>query len=344
MRLEQSIIEGLSGFGVVPDYLKSIVRAGVIATIDTQMIIDEDDFHAVEPGKAIPESAQTPFGEIELRIERTQDLISEEGFSNHNLHTLARDFSGLLFKMFASDAQRAEIASWHDQGVAKYGGFLMSDRGGSSIQQWNSIYIQDGETLELEVDKIWIIEGQQLDYGSVSAASTQKLYPTSILVPPGEFSKLEKTTVGRPFLDGTLQLGNLRGKVTVPKSYMLTSGGLAATSLFLSKVRPRFVRALMAHVLWLARQERIRPSTQQIESARAIEAIARAFYHDLVRRKPSLSMALAIKFAANRLLLDLVTTEAVEDPSIQRDLLAFTRMEGSSYRCLFEIYSKVKAR
>jgi len=344
MRLDQSIIAGLSELGDVPAYLQHVIKAGVVSTVDTQMIIDASDCHAVAQGKAVASDARTPFGPIEERVEKIQRTISAEGFYGGNFHALVREFGSLLFGMIASDAQQAEVASWHETGIAQFGGFLMADAGGSSIQQWNTVFVSDGEMLALDVDKVWIIEGHRLNYGSVSAASTQKLYPTSILVPPDEFGKLKKTAVGAPFLDGSLQLGNVSGKVTVPKSRMLTGGGLASTSIFLSKVRPRFVRALMAHVKWLDANGKISLSPQQRSSATALEALAKAYYHGLVEKKPSLPVALALKFTSNRLLLDLVTTEAASDPSIQRDLMAFTRMEGSSYRCLFEIYSKVKIR
>jgi hypothetical protein len=344
MRLDQSIIAGLSELADIPDYLRDVIEVGVISTIDTQMIIDDDDFHAVEQGKAVPEDAAAPFDEIEQRIEQTQDKICAEGFSNRNFHALVRDFGALLFRMIASDAQRAEVASWHEQGLAQFGGFLMSDGGGSSISQWNTVFSKDGEELELNVDKVWIIDGHRLDYGSISSASTQKLYPASILIPPDAFGALRKTAIGKPFLNGDLQLGNVSGKVRVSASWMLASGSLASTSVFLAKARPRFVRALMAHVQWLSANGKLKLKPRQQEGVRTLEAIARRYYHNLVDRKPSLPMALSIKFAANRILLDLVASQAHMETSLRRDLLAFTRMEGSSYRCLFEVYSKVKVR
>ena len=342
MQLDQSIIAGLSSLGEVTDYLKRVVRAGVLATIDTQMIIDDSDYLAVEQGKSLPDGARARFGPLEERIERTQAVIAEQGFGNGNFHALVRDFGGLLFGMIVSPEQQAEVASWHENGTAQFGGFLMADAGGSSIQQWNTVFSSDGDMLQLQVDKVWIIEGHRLEYGSVASASAQKLFPTLILIPPEQFAELKKTPNGAPFLDGALQLGNVSGKIAVPKSRMLTGGGLASTSVFLSKARPRFVRALMAHVRWLDASGRIALSPSQREASAALQAIATACYHGLVERKPSLPMAMAIKFASNRLLLDLVATEAAADPGVQRDLLAFSRMEGSSYRCLFEIYSKVK--
>lgn len=344
MRLDQSIIMGLADLGEVPAFLKDVVRAGVVSTVDTAMIIDDSDYVAVEQGKPRADGTAAPFGPIEERIEQIQAAIAAEGFANGNFHRLVREFGGLLFGMIASAEQQAQVASWHANGTASFGGFLMSDGGGPSIQDWNTAFISDGDMLTLEVDKVWIIEGHRLDYGSVASASTQRLYPSSILLPPQEFAKLKKAPVGAPFLDGSLQLGNVSGKVTVSKSCLLSGGGMAATSMFLAKARPRFVRALMAHVGWLDRNGRIALSSQQRDSAVALEAIAKTCYHALIERKPSLQMALAVKFASNRLLLDLVASGAAAEPSIMRDLMAFTRMEGSSYRCLFEIYSKVKVR
>jgi len=344
MRLEQALIQGLSELGEVPDYLKSLIHAGVVATVDTQMIVDDDDFHAIELGKPLLENLKTPFTSIEESIEITLSAISAAGLAKNNFHSLIRGFGSLLFGMIASAAQQQEVASWHESGLANFGGFLMADGGGSSIHQWSTVFAQNGETLELDVDKIWIIEGHRLDYGSIASASSQKLFPTSILVPPEQFGQLKKTKVGEPFLDGSLQLGNISGKVVVPKSNILSGGGLASTAVFLSKVRPRFVRALMAHTLWLSASGRILLRPAQIDGIRSLEVIAKRYYHSLVERKPSLPMALAIKFASNRILLDLVATGSVTDRSVGRDLMAFTRMEGSSYRCLLEICGKLKVR
>ncbi len=344
MRLEESIIHGLSEIGRVPDYLKRLVDGGVIATVDTQMIIDEDEFHPVEQGKLLSEDALVPFTPIEESIEEIQRTIADEGLVKGHFHTLVRGFGSLLFGMIASPAQLAEVTAWHESGLAQFGGFLMADGGGSSIQEWKTVFVKHEEMLELEVNKVWIIEGHRLDYGSIVSASSQRLFPQSILVPPEQFAQLTKTPVGDPFLEGTLQLGNVRGKVSVPKSCMLTLGGLASTSIFLCKIRPRFVRALMAHMLWLGSSGQVTMTAAQRDSIEALGMIAWAHYRDLVKRKPSLPMALALKFASNQILLDLVATGSARILAVRRDLMAFTRMEGSSYRCLFEIYGRLKVR
>jgi hypothetical protein len=344
MKLEESIVAGLENFGEVNSYLRRIIRNGVISTVDTQMIIDHDDFFAVEPGKNLEPHQQAGFNAIEQEIEHLLHDFQYKGLGNNNFHNLVTLFGKLLFSFIASDEQMAQVDSWHAQGIAKFGGFLMADGGGPSIAQWNTVFHKDGDMLELDVDKVWIIEGHRLDYGSIAAASSQKLYPSSILVPPEAFAQLTKTAVGMPFLDGSLQLGNVSGKVRVHKDNVLSQGGLASTAVFLSKVRPRFVRALMGHVLWLHQQDRIHLSTDQFHAVQQLADIGKAYCHSLMERKPSLPVALSIKFAANRLLLDLVISGAVKQPMLQRDLMAFTRMEGSSYRCLFEIYSKTKVR
>jgi hypothetical protein len=56
----------------------------------------------------------------------------------------------------------------------------------------------------------------------------------------------------------------------------------------------------------------------------------------------SVDRVLALKFASNQFLLHLVANQRVIQLKDQRDLLGFSKMEGSSYRCLFEIYSKFK--
>jgi hypothetical protein len=343
MRLEQALVQGLSELGEIPDYLKSVVCGGVVATADTRMIVDDDDFHAVEQGKALAEDAWTPFTAMEQSIEEKLSTISADGLGNYKFHDLVRCFGSVLLSMTASPCQQQEVESWHDSGLARFG-FLMADRGGASIQQWNSVFEKRGEMLEIDVDKVLIIEGHRLQCGSIACASSQKLLPTSILIPPEQFGPLQKTKVGDPFLDGTLQLANIHGKVAVPKSKILAGGGLASTSIFLSKVRPRFVRALMAHTQWLNARGRIALDAAQLEGIKSLEMIAERYCHNMIRRKPSLPMALAIKFASNRILLDLVASGSATDRSVRRDLMAFTRMEGSSYRCLFEIYGRLKVR
>ena len=59
MKLEQSISTGLAEFGELSSYLHRIIRNGVISTVDTQMIIDNDDFYAVEQGKSIEADKQS---------------------------------------------------------------------------------------------------------------------------------------------------------------------------------------------------------------------------------------------------------------------------------------------
>ncbi|MEO6919885.1 MAG: hypothetical protein ABI171_12865 [Collimonas sp.] len=100
---------------------------------------------------------------------------------------------------------------------------------------------------------------------------------------------------------------------------------------------------LMAHVEWLAAQERIELTTEE-SAARDFIADATLtmtrfgrYHGDDVQR------ALALKFAANELLLHLVSSAAVKDFSDQRDLLAFTKMAGSSYRCYHELRASMGA-
>ncbi len=281
--------------------------------------------------------------DTENTIESLLEDFSQKGLIGQ-FHDLVMHFGKLLFSYIASDEQIRTVDGWHANGCHRYGGFLMADAGGPSIDSWKTIYKPSADVSTLQVSKVWIIEGHRLDYGCISAASNQKLYPISILVSPDRFSSLKKTPVGLPFLDGTLQLGNVSGEVEVSRSDMLTNGGLASTSTFLARVRPRFVRALMGHVQWLHSRGRLAMSDDQQTTSHCLNSIAETYCHRLGDHKPSLMTAMAIKFTANRLLLDLVTSGAVKGASDRRDLMAFTRMEGSSYRCLFEIYSKSKIR
>ncbi len=106
---------------------------------------------------------------------------------------------------------------------------------------------------------------------------------------------------------------------------------------YLTIVRPYFVRALMAHVGWLAREGRLALSPAHESVRRFVADAARAQSRSSVYGADVVQRVLALKFAANELLGDLVRGGAVRRFDDQRDLLALSKMEGSAYRCYYEI-------
>ena len=98
----------------------------------------------------------------------------------------------------------------------------------------------------------------------------------------------------------------------------------------------------MHHLLWLQDQNRL---TLDDDDRSAIYFMINTANWCTAQDKfsiHSVDRVLALKFTSNELLQSLVVKGAVNDINDQRDLLGFTKMEGSSYRCLFEIYSKFK--
>ena len=96
------------------------------------------------------------------------------------------------------------------------------------------------------------------------------------------------------------------------------------------------------HLQWLANQGRLeltpdeRASRDFIAAAAHTKTLADRYESEDVHR------VLALKLASNELLLHLVSRGAVASFLDQRDLLAFTKMEGSSYRCYHELRASMR--
>ena len=220
----------------------------------------------------------------------------------------------------------------------------MTDGGGPVLAGWNSVFAlgEDGQNATLSVDKKWGIEAQNLGFSMIVCQQRGKPFPLTVLLSPEKSAALEQSNCGGAYLDGKLQLGNAKGEVEVSKADLLSKGGLGSVNRFLTLVRPRFVKCLMHHLLWLESNDRL---TLDEDDHRILQFIVNAA--DWCTAQTTFSIhsvdrVLALKFTSNEFLLNLVAKQALPQLSDQRDLLGFTKMEGSSYRCLFEVYSKFK--
>ncbi|WP_278939379.1 hypothetical protein, partial [Pseudomonas helleri] len=159
---------------------------------------------------------------------------------------------------------------------------------------------------------------------------------------PEQYKTLKRTLCGEPFLGDVVQLGNVKGTLQVAQEDRLKVGGPAVLNKYLTTVRPFLVRALMAHLQWLANQGRLELTPDERASRDFIAAAART--KTLADRYESedVHRVLALKLASNELLLHLVSRGAVASFLDQRDLLAFTKMEGSSYRCYHELRASMR--
>lgn len=194
---------------------------------------------------------------------------------------------------------------------------------------------EDGYTLE--VDKVWGMYAHLDGLAIVAARTSGSFFPSAFLVWPQQYQTLKRTPCGEPFLGEVMQLGNVRGTIKVAQADRLKIGGPAVLNKYLTTVRPFLVRALMAHLTWLEREGRLVMTAQERASRDFIAAAARAKTQSDRYDSEDVHRVLALKFASNELLVHLVGDDAVKHFADQRDLLAFTKMEGSSYRCYHEL-------
>jgi hypothetical protein len=100
----------------------------------------------------------------------------------------------------------------------------------------------------------------------------------------------------------------------------------------------------MAHLLWLKECGNLSLVDDAEEGVRWLHTAALTVASEPFPTSTTLRQVLALKFASNEILLEMVSNGAFTDPTDERDALAFTKMEGSSYRCFRELCTKVEAR
>ncbi len=265
--------------------------------------------------------------------------MEAEGLAPHYM-PMMREFATAMFTLFSSEEQMAQVRAWVAAGSSSC--FLMTDAGGPSPAHWKTQVRVQGDALMLNVDKVWAMGGDGDLFAIVAAAVPNGIYPTAFLLTPEQCRALRRTESGPPLLDGVIRLQNVKGQVEVHNAQKLTRGGPTMLNRLLTIVRPQLVRCLMAHLKWLARADRLTLDEDARKAVETIQAIASHLaaqpYGNAV-----VTQVLATKFASNELLHRLVADGRVRGTTDQRDLLAFTKMEGSSYRCLREIYAKAYA-
>lgn len=333
----------LAGAGDVPPAVQTLVNQSVARLMDSDMII-EDSFEAMNELQT-PRVAQ-PLEQFEqtVFIDQLCDGIIEQGFG-HYFHQIIGLFGSINLALCATDAQRELVDLWLAQG--HFGHFMMTDAGGPSLAQWQtSLTPMDANDknsrYNLNINKKWTIEGHDLGFCMVVCQQKGRPFPMTVLLSPQKSAELQASRCGKPFLDGQLQLGDTQGQVEVDKSQFLSKGGLGGVNRFLTLVRPRFVKSLMHHLLWLQKNGRITLDANDGACVDFIINTANWCNSQEVFSIHSVDRVLALKFTSNELLQTLVIKGAVANLMDQRDLLGFSKMEGSSYRCLLEIYSKFK--
>jgi len=321
-----------------PPEFASLLARSVLRHLDSAMLVEDGFTPFREPP---PATTQYPLPSLHClpALEAAICGTEEEGFGAH-FHRLIGLFGHIMLTLSGTESQNADVQAWVQAGLR--GAFLMTDRGGPSLASWMSeLRIEDG-TWHVNVDKAWSISAHDCGFAIIIVRRPGTMVPAALLLPPEACAQLTRTPIGLPYLDGALQLGNCKGHVAGGACWGLTRGGLIAVKQFLTMVRPRFVRALMAHVHWLAKDHRVVLSAIHIEAMAYLSELARLLGERHILTRFSEDEVMALKFASNTLLLDLVESGAVARAMDERDLLGFTKMEGSSYRCFYEIYSRNK--
>lgn len=322
----------------VPLAIRRLMEASATRLADSGMMISD----SLQPFTRAEESrvrTPLPSHDVVYAIRSLVEEVRRSGFGPH-----AAQFFGLLgaimIDLSGTKEQAVLVRDWVGQG--KRACFAMTDRGGALAADWNSVLLP-GDPPRVTIDKVWSMNATRSDFGIFIVRQGASMVLASLLLPPEVYAKAETSQSGPAFLNGYLPLGDIKLTIeAADPSWMMNRGGPIASKVFLTMARPWLIRALVAHVLWLEEQGRVR--FDEVASA-AIDFLSAAAtnqaglgYFD----RFSEDQAMALKWIANETWAHMVTSGLVPDQGDARDLLGFAKMEGSSYRCFFEIYQRNK--
>jgi hypothetical protein len=325
-------------FGDVSELFIKFCKRAVTQTLDSQMIIEDCLFPPYTPKN---------FGSSQIGVSSDQFSLVEdtlESIRNNGLFLifprLMRDFSRIVLSLFLNSEQSAAAKEW-DQDGTKFC-FMMTDEGGPHPSYWKTSF--NPHTKLLQVHKQWIMLGNRKNCGIVVARVEGSLTPMSILLSIEDCDQLEVSPIGSPFLNGTLQLGKISGEVEVQDWKKVTRVGPTTASIHLALLRPFFVRAITAHLEWLRQKDALLLDSESEEILGIISSLAMRVSRESTFSIGRVRRALALKLLCNQLLVNLVSDDCFLESSDERDALGFSKMEGSSYRCFYELTSKSKVK
>lgn len=336
--LSAPALNALARHTEVPDAVRRLMAASGARLTDSAMVIEEE----FQPFQDVPESrvkTDLPNPDVLHGIRALIEEVRETGFGPH-----AAQFFGMLgavmIELSGSEVQQRQVRDWVDQGLTAC--FAMTDRGGPLASQWRSV-LTTGEAPSLTVDKVWSMNANRADFGIMIVRQGNSMVMAPTLLSPEQFAEAETSQSGPAFLDGHLPLGDV--KLTIEDASgasLMNKGGPIASKVFLTLARPFLIQALVNHARWLESQGRLRlDDTGRAcvdflwEAAKNQSALG---YFD----RFSEDQAMALKWIANETWVHLVVNGLVPGQDDARDLLGFSKMEGSSYRCFFEIYQRNK--
>ncbi|MCP1118512.1 hypothetical protein [Robbsia andropogonis] len=333
-----AVLRHLDVLGTPPAAARALIKAAAVRLLDSEMVIGLQSAlpvaHNGADASMLLRHEEAPLTErILLEIER-------DGL-HRNFKPFMRAFIRIMFGLFFSPEQNKRASDCIDAGHPF--AFLMSDGGGPTLGAWRTCATADESGIQLKVDKVWGIEAQRDCMAVIAARLPGVMFPAAYLVWPDEYRTLKRETFGAPFLAGNLQLANVTGNVRVGSADRLRIGGPTVFNKHLTVVRPYFVRALMAHISWLEREGRVVLGRAEQELHRFIADFSYSQTQQELYSFRKVQRVLAIKMLSNEFLTNLVQSGAVAMFDDQRDLLAFSKMEGSSYRCFHELRKSLRS-
>lgn len=329
------ILRHLERYASIPEKLIYIVYQALIRLIDSKIIIEDPLISFSDLSESKIEQT-LPIVNNDVFIESLIRKIRYEGFGM-NFHQLTAQLGAIMIQFCGNEQQQKEVLRW-GQGV-----FLMTDKGGANLTSWLSESIQEKDGLiSLKINKIWAIEAHKAKFCIVNVKKKSMMAPLAFFISPDKYQTLNKSPIGLKFLDNYVQLGNVEGSVIVTKNDQLSAGGIVGVNRFLALARPRFILSVMAHLQWLIEKDRLYIDKDYYQVIETINLIASKIISKNIFNRYSIEEVLALKLTSNEILLDLVLNNAVPSIFDQRDLLALGKMEGSSYRCMHELYMRTK--
>lgn len=319
----------------VPASMRDLLRASAARLIDSGMVIADPLTEFVMAEESKVKTALPDFPVLNA-VRQVLEQIGNEGFGPHAIPFFGL-LGSLMIQMSGRPEQVEQVNAWVAEG--KSGTFCMTDRGGPLASQWRS-EAGIGADAQLAVDKVWAMNACEADFAIVIVRRGKSMVLSPVIIPPQALASAERSASGPAFLDAQLHLGNLKWQGALDPTWVLSQGGPIVPKMFLTLARPWLIQALCSHVDWLAQRQRVRID--------ASAAACIAFLREASRNQSALGcfdrfsedQAMALKWMANELWSSLVVNDCVPDKADQRDLLSFTKMEGSSYRCFSEIYER----
>lgn len=319
------------------DAVRRLAETSAARLVDSLMAV-EDSLAPFRIAQESRVSTTLPNPPVMHAIRALIGQVEQDGFGPH-----AARFFGMLGAVMVSlagtEAQAARVMGWAEAGLT--GAFAMTDRGGPLAQDWRSVL--STTTPALTVDKVWSMNAHRADFGIVVVRQGQSMVLATAVIPPEVWATADRRACGAAFLDGALPLGDVKLTVeTADPDWFLRKGGPIAAKVFLTLARPWLIQALCAHARWLSAQGRLTLDACGAEAVAWLDEAARNQAALGAFDRFSEDQAMALKWIANETWLHLVTSGCVPAASDQRDLIGFSKMEGSSYRCFHEIYERNK--